>query len=115
MKKSKKVCSIAIALLFVVILFTGCGGSNRYEKKLVGTWYEKGYRLPSFTLYSDGTCDITHVYGTGTWAIVNENQLKVTDFYGSSQVRTIVSIKDGCLTMKTAGGFTVQMWNSPQE
>lgn len=115
MKKLRKACSIVIALLFVVILFTGCGGSNRYEKKLAGSWYEEGRSSPAFTLYSDGTCDIYHIYGTGTWAIVNENQLKVTDFYGSSWVRTIVSIKGGCLTMRTAGGFTVQMWNSPQE
>ena len=73
------------------------------EDQLVGSWYRNGKtsitrdgtRGPIFTLYDDGTCELASEYGTGTWSIVNENQLKLTNFYGESETETIASVEDG--------------------
>ena len=48
------------------------------------------------------------MFSTGHWALVNDNQLKLTNIYGqvinifdgSSQPMTIVSLKNGCLTLE---------------
>lgn len=115
MKKSKTILSIVSAMLLVLMMFTGCGGSDSYEKQLAASWYAEGDDSPAFTLYSDGTCEIDGEYGTGKWSVVNEEQLKLTNFYGESMVVTIVSIEDGCLTISDGGENVAYMWNSPQK
>lgn len=115
MKKSRTILAFVSATLFVVMLFTCCSGSNSYEKQLATSWYAEGEDSPAFTLYSDGTCEIDGEYGTGKWSVVNEDQLKLTNFYGESIVVTIVSIEDGCLTISDGGENTAYMWNSPQK
>lgn len=115
MKKSRTILAVVSAMLFVVMLFTGCGGRNSYEKQLATSWYAEGDDSPAFTLYSDGTCEIDGAYGTGKWSVVNEDQLKLTTFFGESVVITIVSIENGCLTISDGGANTAQMWNSPQK
>lgn len=118
MKKSSRILAIVFAALFVAMVFAGCGGSDNYEKKLIGSWYEADDDRPYFTIYSDGTCEgntLEHLYYT-KWAVVNENQLKFTDVYGrADDVYTIVSIKGGCLTLEGNDGDTLKLWNSPQE
>lgn len=87
------------------------------ESQLAGSWYLDGYETsqraggtgPYFTLYSDGTCKLSWEYGTGTWAVVNDNELKVTDFYGESMTAKIISVEGGCLTMEGGG----VLWDSP--
>ena len=97
MKKKFKVLSLLVCVVLVLSLFCGCGGG--YEKKLTGSWYHEGYSSPYFTLYSDGTCEINGEYGTGKWAVVNENQLKLTNFYGESEICGIEAVKGGTLTL----------------
>lgn len=111
----KRILSLALALV-VCLGLSACGG-NSLEKQLVGSWYRNGQTTstrdggegPNFTLYSDGTCKLAKEYGTGTWAVVNDNQLKLTNFYGETETATIESIQNGRLTLDT-GVF----WNSVQ-
>ena len=56
------------------------------EKLVVGCWYLEGSDRLRFTIYDDGTVNIPGTYGTGKWSIVNDNQLKISDFYGESTV-----------------------------
>lgn len=117
MKKQTSMLAVMLCIVSLSLIFTGC--SKSLESQLVGSWYREGNvttnrdggKGPAFTLYSDGTCEIASEYGTGTWAVVNENQLKLTNFYGESETITIVSIEDGCLTLD--GDMTY--WDSIQE
>lgn len=83
-----KVALLALAVLFIVLLVTKCSGGS-VESKLVGTWYLEKNDSYAFTLYDDGTCKIDGEYGTGTWAVVNKDKLKLTNFYGQSEVAEI--------------------------
>lgn len=108
---------------------TQVSGSNQdsYENQLTGSWYaEPGTARvsgPIFTLYSDGTCEIDGQYGTGTWAVVNDGLLKLTDFYGQvinffseDGAMQIVSLEDGCLTLcDRENTFQWKLYNTPQE
>ena len=38
-------------------------------------------------------------YGTGHWAIVNEDQLKLTDFYGETHIMRLVDVDESKLTL----------------
>lgn len=106
-------------LILVVAIALGlisCGGKS-LKDQLIGAWYLNGEATrdrdgaegPAFTLYDDGTCVIASEYGTGTWAIVNEDQLKLTNFYGESDVATIESIENGRLTLDEG-----VYWNAPK-
>lgn len=110
MKKTKKLTVFTLILLTMIV--TGC--SKSYGSQLADAWYREGKDSPSFILYSDGTCEIDGEYGTGKWAVVNDNQLKLTNFYGETQTVTIASIEDGCLTVTNGGDKSVKYWNSPQ-
>ena len=114
MKKHKRWVAFISGCLMILVLLAGCGKPS-YEKLLEGTWYLEGSSSSQFELYSDGTCKITGEYGTGEWSVVNDDQLKLTNFYGETQTVTIVDIEDGCMTLTNDNGDTVQMWNTPQE
>ena len=77
-----------------------------------GTWYIEGLSDPAFTFYDDGSCKIQGEYGTGKWALVNDDQLKISTFYGETIVITIESIKDGCLTFTSEFGTTACLWRT---
>ena len=102
---TKKILPAVLAVAVVVIaIFVGV--------KLLGEWYAdpeaSSIDEPLFTLYTDGTCTIWGEYGTGHWALVNDNQLKLTNIYGqvlnifdgSSTPMTIVSLTKDCLTLE---------------
>lgn len=72
---------LMITLIVLIFSFASCGASM--EKQLIGSWYDDSDRF-LFTLYDDGSCKIDNIYGTGSWGIVNGNQLKLTDYYGQS-------------------------------
>lgn len=111
MKHGRKSLSILIAILMLSLLLGGC--ENRaagFEKVLPGSWYAVGQSNPEFILYDDGTCEIRNEYGTGKWSVVNENQLKLTNFYGESRTLTILSAERECITFEN----DYQLWNSPQ-
>lgn len=68
----------AAALVCAAASLTGCG--KNVEKLVIGDWYLEGSDDLSFTIYDDGTVNIPGTYGTGRWSIVNDDQLKITDF-----------------------------------
>lgn len=102
-------------VLMLMALLVSCGKS--VKSQLVGSWYPNGRetgqrdggRGPGFTLYSDGTCEIASEYGIGSWEVVNDNVLKLTNFYGETETAKILSVEDGCLTLENGAVF----WSSP--
>ena len=110
--KAKRVGAMAL-LLALVLSLVGCGKSM--EKQLEGIWYLEGWSGPAFTFYDDGSCKFQGEYGTGTWTLVNDDQLKISNFYGETVVLTIESIKDGCLTVTNELGNTGYFWRTPHD
>ena len=51
-------------------------------------------------------------YGTVSWTVLDESQLKITNYYGETETADIVSLEDGCLTLGN-GDDIEQFWNSP--
>jgi len=96
---NRKNLRYGLLLLLIVFLFTGCAGQASVEEQLAGNWCVDGEDEILFALYDDGTCQIAGSYGTGTWSVVNDNQLKLTDFYGQTEIAAIKEIKDGKLTL----------------
>lgn len=108
----KKIFTKIIICLVGAVLIVGCGKKD-LKKELAGEWYSSGRTSATFTLYDDGTCIIAGEYGTGSWDVVNENQLKLTNFYGESEVAEIVSITDGKLELSSDGDISA-FYNQPQ-
>ncbi len=100
-----------LLIVMVIILLTGC--SESMGSKLEGKWYHEGSSTPAFVLYDDGTCEISGEYGSGTWCIVNGNLFKITNFYGESEVATIVSIEKDYFIIEDEDS-QVRLWRSPQ-
>ena len=118
MMNYKKLLISAVLILSLLVLLVGCNKSVSLKSQLVGSWYKDGKtsvnrdggRGPAFTLFDNGTCEIATEYGTGHWAVVNENQLQLTNFYGETEVSTIESVENGCLKLENGAVF----WNSVQ-
>ena len=109
MKKGFKV----VVLLFVfAFMLLGCSGGMK--SKLMGAWYRDGSTEVAFILYDDGTCEIAGEYGTGTWSLVNNNELKLTNYYGETESSPIVSVENGCLKLGDASNAVV-FYNEPSE
>ena len=100
-----------IGALVLVLLLGGCKSK---EDKIVGSWYRDGSQSLAFTLYDDGTCDIPGEYGTGTWAIVNNNQFKLTNYYGESEIANIEEIS-GEKFILSSDGQEVTFIRTPHE
>ena len=110
----KKLFARIGSAVLVLLLLAGCSGQKSLEEQMAGSWYAEGREEPMFTLYSDGTCEIAGEYGSGTWAVVNDKTLKLSNYYGETQTAVIVSVSDGCLTLEqgTGTGKTVSLWDS---
>lgn len=104
---------IALIVISLALFLTACAGAGSMEKKLAASWYHENSSTAAFTLYDDGTCEIAGEYGIGKWSVVNGDQLKLSNYYGETEVATIISIENGCLTLG-AGTNEVSLWNSPQ-
>lgn len=108
--KTKRVGAMAL-LLALVLSLAGCGKS--LEKQLPGSWYQKGENEPIFTLYDDGTMNAFNETEYGTWAVVNDDQLKIAGPYGAV-TWTIESLKNGCMKVSDSYGNSETIWNTPQ-
>ena len=100
--KKNKVC---VLFIIILVVLAACGKKDSYEQSLASTWYFEGDSSPAFTLYSDGTCEISGEYGMGKWSIVNNNVLKLTNFYEESQTATIIEITDDSFTIEDSGNI----------
>lgn len=117
-------------IMLTIFLCSSCSNNTNVEDissngvslkdQLVGSWYingettlsRDGIRGPAFTLYDDGTCEIASEYGTGSWSVVNDNQLKITSFYGETAIAVITSVEDGCLTISDDDSDAVTIYYS---
>ena len=106
------------ALACVALPLAGCGKDTK--KLVLGDWYLEGSSRLRFTIYDDGTVNIPGTYGTGKWSIVNDDQLKIADFYGESTVLKIEDIdKDSMTCRQIYDGRedeeTITYWHSAEE
>lgn len=96
-----------VAMIMVLCMVVGLSGcSQSYEKALEGSWYRQGNEEPAFTFYSDGTCTVGGSSGTATWAVVNDDQLKITEPFLEGDdfvILTIESLNNGHLTLSYEG------------
>ena len=97
--------------VMMLVALPGCGGIS--EKNLSRAWYEKGYSSPAFILYDDGTCEIAGEYGSGTWALVNGDTLKLSNYYGESETGKVDSVTSSELHL-SGGGETSVFYSSPR-
>ncbi len=85
-------------ILLLILGITACE-SKSIDSQLVGSWYIDEGEVASFVLYSDGTCEIAGEYGAGKWSVVNDNVLRLTNYYGQVETATIKSIENGILIL----------------
>lgn len=111
MKKTTKefvIVLVALCIMCMVVLGIAQGGNN-LESKLVGSWYEVydngEVEEWAMSFYEDGTCEINDIYGTGSWTILEDNTLKVTDFYGQTYLISNVEIQGNELTGEAYGSI----------
>jgi len=95
----KQTAKIMILVIMTMALLAGCSKETNISSLLPGTWYPKGSESAAFTLYDDGTCEIEGEYGTGKWSVVSENQLKLENYYGETQIADIKEVLDGKLIL----------------
>ena len=67
------------------------------------------------SLYDDGTCQIQGDYGQGKWSIVDEDTLKLTDFYGETRTYPITAVDDNSLELELPNGETVTYYHTAEE
>lgn len=99
LKKAGKILILAVILIMMISFITKCAGGGSIESKLVGSWYFEKNDSFAFTLYDDGTCEIDGEYGSGTWTVVNDSKLKLTNFYGQSDASEIDKISGNTLVL----------------
>lgn len=109
----KRNTSVLLIVFATLLLLVGCSKEDKVSSKLTGSWYLEGRDQASFTLYDDGTCEIAHEYGTGTWGIVNENQLKLTNYYGETQVATVSEVSKDKLVLTSDGSTFATFYHTP--
>ena len=98
---------IMLTLMIFLLSLTGCTGKTSLETQLSGTWYMEGGQEVAFVLYDDGTCEIAGEYGTGTWSVVNDDQFKLTNYYGESETATIEKIEKDILVLSDGNVRTI--------
>lgn len=104
MKIMKRAAGLIFLVMTAAVILCGCAGKGKY----VGTWCEQGSSREMFTLYSDGTCEISGEYGSGKWEIVNGKTLKLTNYYGETQTATIEKA-DGKTLVISSGDYTTTL------
>lgn len=93
-------------------MLSSCGKSK--EELLSGDWYLQGDDRLTLSLYDDGTCQIRGYYGQGTWSVVNEDTLKLTDFYGETEAYPF-TVDDNSLELELPNGETVMYYHTAEE
>ena len=88
------------AVVAVCVTQNTTGSREKEMKKLLANnWYRQWSESVSFTLYDDGTVTIPGSYGQGKWALVNDDVLKISDFYGETMTLKIDDLDDQWLVV----------------
>lgn len=99
----------------MLILLTLAGCAKSLKEEIIGYWFAEGKSTPALTFYENGTVSAGGS-NTATWAIINGNQLQLTqkNYFGETEVITFeATIKSGCLTL-TSDETSTRLWNTPQ-
>ncbi len=96
------VCTIAIVCGIGSVTLRG----KKTTEKLLINWYRQWSESVSFTLYDDGTVTIPGSYGQGKWSLVNDDVLKISDFYGETMTLKIDDLDDQWLVVYEHGKRT---------
>ena len=78
---------------------TGCRKKN-IKKLVLGDWYMEGYSRLEYAIYDDGSCQVRSGYGLGKWSIVNDDKLRISDFYGQTLIYKIEKISKKSMTLR---------------
>ena len=84
------ICAVIVCAVVAVCVTQNTTGSREKEMKKL---------LASFTLYDDGTVTIPGSYGQGKWSLVNDDVLKISDFYGETMTLKIDDLDDQWLVV----------------
>lgn len=92
------ICAVIVCAVVAVCVTQNTTGSREKEMKklLANNWYRQWSESVSFTLYDDGTVTIPGSYGQGKWSLVNDDVLKISDFYGETMTLKIDDLDDQC-------------------
>lgn len=94
------VCAVIVCTVVAVCVVQNIGGREKEMKKLLAnSWYRQWSESVSFTLYDDGTVSIPGDYGQGRWSLVNDDILKISDFYGETITFKIDDLDDQWLVV----------------
>ena len=89
----------ATALVCAAAPLTGCRKKN-IKKLVLGDWYMEGYSRLEYAIYDDGSCQVRSGYGLGKWSIVNDDKLRISDFYGQTLIYKIEKISKKSMTLR---------------
>lgn len=89
----------AAALVCAAAPLTGCRKKN-IKKLVLGDWYMEGYSRLEYAIYDDGSCQVRSGYGLGKWSIVNDDKLRISDFYGQTLIYKIEKISKKSMTLR---------------
>lgn len=95
------ICAVIVCAVVAVGVTQNTTGSREKEMKklLANNWYRQWSESVSFTLYDDGTVTIPGSYGQGKWSLVNDDVLKISDFYGETMTLKIDDLDDQWLVV----------------
>ena len=94
------ICAVIVCAVVAVCVVQNIGGREKEMKKLLAnSWYRQWSESVSFTLYDDGTVSIPGDYGQGRWSLVNDDILKISDFYGETITMKIDDLDDQWLVV----------------
>lgn len=94
-----KIVVAVVVICAAIFLFRNAGGNNT-EKLLLGDWYMEGYSRLEYAIYDDGSCQVRSGYGLGKWSVVNDDKLRISDFYGQTLIYKIEKISKKSMTLR---------------
>lgn len=89
--------------LVVVLLLLSTACSKPLVDQLPGSWNNG---LHVLTLYSDGVYEETMRYGSGSWVLLEDSVLELTDYYGNVSTYPISEISRDTLTLTSGVVWT---------
>ena len=93
LKRSVKIalCLLMVFSIVLIVISILPRDGKAYSKNILGTWYYENGDI-AFSLYDDGSCEISGEYGLGNWQIVNNQTLRMTNIYGETETAKIYDL-----------------------